>query len=96
LRYTVDWGNTKPFFVGGTWTCKNAKNPREACPDMKKLRMQRSAGKTEAEMKESTETDIDNRSGKLVIMPGAFPAGYSAIFTIQITKGYICKIQIDV
>lgn len=58
--------------------------------------MQRSATKTKAELKNSKDTDTDNRTGKLIIKKEAFPYNSSWIFTISITKGYTCMIQINV
>jgi len=58
--------------------------------------MQRSATKTKDELKKSKDTDTDNRTGKLIIKKEAFPFDSSWIFSIMITKGYTCMIQIDV
>jgi hypothetical protein len=88
----VDWGDTEPFFIGGTWNCVSAQDPSVRCPDFAKLKIQRNAAITEEELQKSKDTATDNRSGKLMIQPNAFPAKSSWMFTITITKGYECAI----
>jgi hypothetical protein len=90
LKFKVNWGTTKPFFMGGMFNCYNPLRMREKCPNVNThLKIVNGS-------KGKTPTPDDYRHGSVIVKAGMFKPNTKWRIVIYSKMAHTCVMDLKI